>query len=330
MKIALLFRKLPSPEKIRPDDLIGRSDIAAMKTIKDALISNGHIVTVVNPECIDRLRKLSVDVAFNLSDDGFRGESRLEPHIPALLDVFNVPYTGSNYLTLGLCLSKPTTKQLLLANKIPTPNFQLFETGKERINKDLNFPLIVKPSREDASIGITNCSVVTTHTALRRRIDGVISTFNQPALAEEYIKGREFNVGIIGNSPPIVLPLSEIIFSLPKGMNNICSYQAKWISGHRAYRGTQPQCPANVSLRLGNKLRRLAVESYRLMGCRDYGRVDFRVDASGRPYVLEVNPNPDISPSAGLANMASKAGISYAQLVERIVNYAAGRYVSCT
>jgi len=319
MKIALLSRKL-TPAQIELDNAIWRSDIETTRAVSAALCTLGHTVKVVSPEPIENLVQLSCDLAFNACDDGFNGISSLEPHLPALLDVLQIPYTGSDYFTLALCLNKPFTKQLLLANGVRTPSFQVFQTGYEKLNPSLEFPLIVKPANEDASIGITDSSVIRKKEHLMAKVRDIIVTYRQPALVEEYIEGREFNVGILGTTKPNVLPLSEIMFNLPEGMNNICTYEAKWNAGHAAYQGTQPQCPAVVSKKLGREMIAIALKAYFLLGCRDYGRVDFRVDCSGTPYVLEVNPNPDISPAAGLANMVSKAGLDYTKLIGAIID----------
>lgn len=326
MKIGVLFRKtLLDDGNLKPEDYMGRAEFESMKVICNSIEEIGHEVEVINPEPITNLYNKKFNLAFNLCDDGFHGNSQLEPHLPALLDILQIPYTGSNYLTLALCLSKPKTKQLLLYNGIRTPKFQIFKTGNEKLKAELKLPLIVKPSREDASIGIRDDSVIHKKKKLKPKILDIISTYKQPALVEGYIEGREFNIGIMGNDKPLVLPLSEILFNLPKNMNKICSYESKWIIDHEAYNGTKPQCPAEVSEKLSRKLTDLALRSYKLMGCQDYGRIDFRVDRFGRPYILEVNPNPDISPNAGLANMASKAGISYTQLIKKIIDYSVER-----
>ena len=325
MKIGLLSRKSTPDEILAAGDYISREDLKSVKAVSTSLAELGQSVRLINPDDLLHLIESKVDLIFNLCDDGFNGKSQYEPNLPALLDLLGVPYTGSNYLALGVCLNKPMTKEILSYHGLRTPKFQVFFNGDERVSGNFKFPLIVKPSSEDASIGIRDDSVVHDKVKLRSKINDVISTFKQPALVEEYISGREFNVGILGNSKLDILPLSEIIFTMPKGLNHICSYEAKWISDNPAYFCTKPECPARTSKKLRRELTEMAVKAYQVMGCRDYGRVDFRVDKNGRPYILEVNPNPDISQEAGLANMASKAGLSYTQLVERIVEYAIER-----
>ncbi len=183
--------------------------------------------------------------------------------------------------------------------------------------------MIIKPLHEDASIGIKDESVVNNEEKLRGRVKHVIKEYKQPALVEEFIDGREFNVGIIGDNE--ILPLSEITFDgLPEGKPKIVNYDAKWKEDSIDYRGTKRSCPAKVDEELGHKLRELALKAASLFGCRDYFRVDFRV-RSNQPYILEVNQSPDISEDAGLFGMSQAKGYSYKDMVERIVKSAIQR-----
>jgi D-alanine-D-alanine ligase len=180
--------------------------------------------------------------------------------------------------------------------------------------------MIVKPSREDASVGIDDRSVVNTPGELRRQVHYVIEEFDQPALAEEYIDGRELNVAILGSVNPLVLPISEIDFSgLTSEMHKIVSYEAKWIPDSVAFKGTQGVCPAPLPPRLEAEIRATALRCFHLVGCRDYARVDFRLSPAGVPYVLEVNPNPDISDDAGFARSTRTYGLSYSEAIGKIV-----------
>jgi len=264
--------------------------------------------------------KANIDLAFNLCDDGFFSDPELEPHLPAMLDVLEIPYTGSGYLSLALCLDKARAKKILKHHDIPTPKFQVFEDVDDIKNfrrKFFIFPLIVKPVHEDASIGIKDVSIVKNEEELRERVALVIKEYKQPALAEEFIDGREFNVGIIGDKE--ILPISEIIFDLPEHKPKIVNYDAKWKEESPDYKGTSRRCPAEVDEELKKKLISLALRASKRMLCRNYFRVDFRVDKDGNPYVLEVNPNPDISEDAGLAAMAKASGYSYKDLIEKVI-----------
>ena len=338
MEIVVLYRELSLDKNLNK----GQGDSTASPSLNDSRQSTSNCDSVlralqelehaavkvnVTLDWLKSLRASQYELAFNLCDDGFKCRSELEPHVSAVLDVFEIPYTGAGYLSLGMCIDKHLTKKILEAHGIRTPRYQLFERGDERLRKGLSFPLIVKPCREDASIGIKRDSVVEDEGALRRKVYEVIGRLRQPALVEEYIEGREINVGIIGDREKVVLPLSEIIFEgLPEHLNRICCYEAKWIEESIVFQKTPPRCPAEVDEKLRRKLVRIALKAYEIMRCRDYGRVDFRIDGDGVPYVLEVNPNPDISEDAGLANMGRAADMSYRDVIGFIVKSASSRY----
>lgn len=301
------------------EDWEGRDTNDDAESVMKALKELGHEVKVyhVDMDLFEKLRKdkTNIDLAFNLCDDGFYSDPELEPHVPAMLDVLEIPYTGGNYLTLALTLKKDTVKKILMYHDLPTPKFQIFENGDEELH--LGFPLIVKPIREDASIGIKDESVVNNEDKLRERVKYVIKEYEQPALVEEFIDGREFNVGVIDDNE--ILPLSEITFDgLPEGKPKIVNYDAKWKEDSIDYKETRRSCPAKVDDELGNKLKELALKAAALFGCRDYFRVDFRV-RDNQPYILEVNQSPDISEDAGLFAMAQAKGYSYKELIDKII-----------
>lgn len=330
MKIAVVFTKRDEEDKPQYGDWEGRDTNDDAESVIKALNELGHEITTyhVDLDVFEKLRKdkKEIDLVFNMCDDGFFSDPDLEPHFPAMLDILEVPYTGSHYLSLALCLNKAMTKKLLYYHGIPTPPFQVFEKGDEKLKSRLKFPLIVKPVSEDASIGIKDESVVNNEEELRKRIEHVIKEYEQSALAEEFIDGREFNVGIIGDKEKEVLPVSEILFDgLPDDKPKIVNYSAKWSEDSVDYIETKRSCPAKIDKELREKLTKLALESSSLMLCRDYFRVDFRVDKQNNPYVLEVNPNPDISEDAGLAAMAAVKGYSYKDLIEKVVESAASR-----
>jgi D-alanine-D-alanine ligase len=180
--------------------------------------------------------------------------------------------------------------------------------------------------REDASIGIENSSVVYDLESLRQRVATVLKTYNQPSLVEEYIEGRELNVAIIGNEKPVILPISEIDFSkLPPGYPKIVTYNAKWVEGSVEYSGTVGTCPANLEPNIAQQVREVALKAYLLMDVRDFARIDIRLSSQGVPYVLEVNPNPDISRDAGFSRSARTAGMTWEDLLEKIIETALAR-----
>lgn len=327
MNIALLYTSLRDEGAGLAVDFEGRDQNDNVIAVDEALKSLGHDTNriYVNLDMFEKLRKLKdeIDVVFNLCDDGFFNTSSFEPHVPAMLDILKIPYTGSGYKTLAICLNKARTKEILSFHKIPSPRFQVFDSLKVQLDKRLRFPLIVKPVKEDASIGIKKESIVNSEEELLKRVFLVLDVYKQPALVEEFIEGREGNVGIIGTKNPTALPISEILFDdIPGHLPNICTYSAKWLEESDYYKNTPPRCPAEIDEKLANKLRKIALKAYTLMGCQDYGRVDFRIDKEGNPYVLEVNPNPDISADAGLARMSRAAGMSYADLIDSILKSA--------
>ena len=314
--------------------LIDLSEIGVveeMEDIKAALNSLGYRTTIFNVDSnfyrlIDYLREDRPDLVFNLVES-VENESAQEMNVAGVYELMNITFTGAGPLALGTALNKPRVKEILAAHGIATPRFAEFGVGDRIALRDgLAFPLIVKPSHEDASVGIDDCSVVYSANDLRKRVRFIHAEYDQSALVEEYINGRELNVAILGNSPPMALPISEIDFSgLTDGMHRIVSYEAKWVHGTVAYEGTKGVCPAPLPAQLEAKIKEIALRSYRLIGCRDYARVDFRLTKAGVPYVLEVNPNPDISDDAGFARSARAQGYTFQQIVGKIVESALER-----
>lgn len=275
-------------------------------------------------QVLSKVDEVEPDLIFNLCE-GFRGKTRHEMHITALWELLEIPYTGNTPLTLGLAQDKILAKSLFEASKIPTPRFQVFtETPRQTL---LDYPLIAKPSREDASLGITHeDAVIHNFNELQNRVNELLIKYKQPILVEQFIQGREFNISILGNDPPRVLAISEISFSqLEKDTPHITSYEAKWLPNHPMYQKTPAICPAMISIELKKQLEAVALNVYRVLGGRDYGRVDTRVDADGTIFVLEYNPNPDISPDAGYVKALKVAGIKYADFVEFLLQEALNR-----
>ncbi|HTR99716.1 MAG TPA: ATP-grasp domain-containing protein [Bacteroidota bacterium] len=330
-------RRLQKNDRGRPlatQALIDLSEIGVMdemEDIKSALNSLGYKTTIFNVDSnfhrlVDYLREERPDLVFNLVES-VENESAQEMNVAGVYELMNIPFTGAGPLALGTALNKPRVKEILGAHGITTPRFAEFGIGEKIALRDgLAFPLIVKPSREDASVGIDDCSVVYSLSDLRKRVRFIQTEYDQSALVEEYIDGRELNVAILGNSPAVALPISEIDFSgLTAGMHKIVSYEAKWIHGTVAYEGTKGVCPAALPATLEARIKETALRAYRLIGCRDYARVDFRLTKEGVPYVLEVNPNPDISDDAGFARSARAQGYTFPQIVGRIVESALER-----
>lgn len=266
------------------------------------------------------------DAIFNLCES-VGNESIHEMHAVGIFELMGIPYTGSDPLTLGIALNKCRVKEILSYYGLPTPRFQLMKSPvRITLDEGLQYPLIVKPSHEDASIGIDSNSIVSTQEELKKRVRFIFRQFDQPALVEEYIDGRELNVAILGNKKPTVLPISEIDMStLPNQYHRIISYNAKWMKGTAEYEHTKGVCPAQLPPALETEIKEMALRAYQIIGCRDYARIDFRLSKDHKPYILEVNPNPDISDDAGFARSGRTYGYSFDQLVGKIIESALER-----
>jgi D-alanine-D-alanine ligase len=286
---------------------------------------DAHLVPVDGDlaELRTRLAELDADCAFNLCES-LAGDSRLESAVPLLLELLGIPFTGSPPEVLSFGLRKDRVKQRLQAAGIPTPDGRVLAAPGDPC--DLPYPLIVKPVHEDGSVGIWRTSVVHNDAELARAVSAVLAKLRQPCLVEQYIDGREFNVALLGHPTPRVLPLSEIDFrGLPAGAPHIVSYDAKWASGSEDDLGTVPVLHPELGSAVAARVRRVATDAFRAVGVRDYGRVDVRLAAGGIPYVVDVNPNCDLSPNAGMARAAGAFGIDFRALASLLVRYALRR-----
>ncbi len=271
------------------------------------------------------------DLVFNLCES-LAGDCQHEPVIPAVLDMLGVPYTGSNALGLTLALYKDRTKERLIARGVATPSYYVLENAKQAdAFVGETFPYFIKLLHEDASVGITEKNVAYENKQVTLRAKELLQEFQTPLLVERYIEGREVNVTLLGNdSARIVLPLHEIDFSkMPEGRPHIVSYAAKWDEEHVDYEGTKPVPLQNASQLLIDSIETIAKDAASALGLRDYCRVDLRIDGSGKPWVIDVNPNCDISPDAGVPRAAKAAGMDYRQLLITICQKACER-VFCT
>lgn len=266
-------------------------------------------------------------IIFNLCEGAF-SKSAFEMNVAALLELYGARFTGSPPMALGLALDKGLTKDILSSRGIPTPEYAVMDRAPEVLPKGLEFPLIVKPLREDASVGIDSNAVVSSLKELSNRVEFITKRYSQPAIVEEYIDGREFNISVLGNGEAKrALPPSEILFvDFPADRPRIICYEAKWVEESPVYMKTVPSCPADVPEQLRDELHAVALRAYDIIGCRDYARVDMRLGADGKIRVLEVNPNPDISANAGFARAGKAAGLPYPDLIAAIVNAAGERY----
>ena len=273
------------------------------------------------------LRSHPVDIVFNIAE-GIDGAHR-ESQTPALLEFLGIPHTGSDATTLALALDKAKTKRLLQYELIPTPPFQLFETGRERLDPRLQFPLIVKPNREGSAKGIGVENVVQSAEALARQVRRIIATYRQEALVEEFIEGTELTVGVLGEAHP--LPVLEIDFSSCRSSGEyFYSWRMKEYQGD-VVQGLVPQlhCPARLTPSLARRVQDLAVHAHRALGCHDLSRTDIRLRDDGMPFVLEVNPLPGLDPAeSNFPFIARGAGLSYPQLINGILASAVDRHLA--
>ncbi len=307
-------------ERIYPSNIIREEVTAVEESLKQGGF-NPYVLSVDNfsKDLIYSLIDLAPKFVFNLCEE-INGKCELEMCVAGMLELMGIPYTGSDPFALGLALNKFHVKQILRSAGIPTPRgFQCYPGQTLEIPRAMRFPMMVKPARQDASLGINSHSVCHTVAQLQRQVRYIHEIYEQEALVEEFLGGREFNVSVMGDQDPVVLAIGEIDFSsLPEDEPRIVSYRAKWDEESPMYGATVPICPANISKRMENRIKQIAVRSYQCIGCRDYARVDMRTDARGGIHVLEVNPNPDISPRAGFARAARAAGFSYADMILRI------------
>jgi D-alanine-D-alanine ligase len=272
---------------------------------------------------LNRIKEDAPELVINLCE-GYYGRPQWESNVAGIFELLGLAFTGNDSKTLAICQDKHKAKAVLRSRSLPTAAAELMLSADQPC--DLKFPMIVKPNNEDASLGIYPESVVHDEESFRRQVKRVLENYRQPALVEPYIDGREFNVSVMQNESVVPLPVSEIDFSeMPKGAPKICSYEAKWFEDHPLYQKTPPVCPAPIEDDLRQKLQGMAADAFRTMGCRDYARVDFRMDAKGRVFILEVNPNPDISLNAGYARALKAANIDYAVFWKTMLRNAAQR-----
>ena len=342
--LANLIKNAPTWEGISPDHWDDLDSEATINALTAALEAGGHQVTFVEagPHLYDDLRKLQPDFCFNIAEGHF-GDSR-EAQVPAMLELLRIPYTGSGVLTLALSLDKPMTKRVLTYHGLPTPAFQVFERANEPLDPEMAFPLFVKPSREGTGMGISAESIVHDEEQLRTQLRRLFDRYDQPVLAETFIQGREITVGVVGNLtgpvawrmpedeeaprvsrglhffPPLEVDLSRY----PKEEAGVYTSNIKTTLAHEFHYF----CPAPLTEEQVEELNFLTAATFRVTGCRDVARVDFRLDASDndKPYILEINALPGLNPGySDLALEAQADGWTYQELVNRILDEAVDR-----
>ena len=333
--IALTYNLKPDPPLagpgtgIEPEDAYSECDSRqTVQAIAEALRAAGHQVLPVEatPAIASWFQHHPVDLVFNTAE-GVGGQAR-EARVPANLDLLGIPYTGSGVLTLALALDKAKTKQLLRAAGVPTPRWQLFPRPDRPLDPTLQFPLIVKPNGEGSAKGIWASSVVHEPAGASAQILRVFERYDQPVLVEEFVEGLELTIGILGHAPPRVLPVLEIDFSSCAGSGeSFYSWRMKEYQGNAALHLTPTfWCPARLPAAVAADAQRLALAAHQALECRDFSRVDVRLDAQGVPFVLEINPLPGLDPTeSNFPRMARAAGIEYPALIARLVELVAAR-----
>ena len=314
-----------------PPDFYAECDSdETIEAVRSALAARHEVVPFeADARAFDRLRETAPDLVFNISERLF-GPNR-ESHIPTLCEILGLPYTGSDPLTLGLCLDKSRAKEILSYHRVANPAFWIVEPGAG-VPEDVVLPAIVKPLYEGSSKGIKDNSVVDTRADLVARVREVTELYRQPVIVERFLTGREFTVGVLGNDPHYeVLPIVEIDHGLlPAGARPIYSYEAKWIWDTPDNPLEIFKCPAPVPAALAAKIGALVRETCRVLRVKDWARIDVRLDERGEPNIIEVNPLPGILPkpedNSCLPKAARTAGYSYGDLILRVADEAAARW----
>jgi D-alanine-D-alanine ligase len=308
----------------QPIDVLEEFDSEeTVDAIRSVLERDGHEVVKLGGDAglIDRLRKTSIDIVFNIAE-GLQGRNR-EAHIPALLEYLNIPYTGSDPLTLSLTLDKSMAKRVVMSEGIPTPRFKKVEKMEDLQDISLKYPLFAKLCYEGSSKGVRLDSKILDHRSLKEKTEWLLKTYGPPILVEEFVSGPEFTVGILGNENPTVLGVMQIEIKGSPPDEAIYSLEVKREWEERVHY----HCPPPIDPPLLKRIEEVALRSYRVLECRDVSRVDIRVDKNETPYFLEINPLPGLSPLYGdLPIMAGRMGWGYDRLVKTIFHHALKRH----
>jgi D-alanine-D-alanine ligase len=338
--------ELPRPDEEPPSriadlsvaELIARDEFAewdsptTIAAVEFALSRLGKVIRLeANEDFPEKLRAARPDIVFNIAE-GFHGVNR-EAHVPAICEFFGIPYTGSDPFTLSLCLDKARTKETLSFHGIPTPRFIVVESIDqiEAATSRLSFPLFIKPLHEGSSKGITDRNLCVDRKQLRKQTKFLLENYRQAVLVEEYLPGQEFTCAVLGNGDEAtVLPIVGMNFeTLPAGALPIYSFDAKFVWDRPENPLDIFQCPARITGELQASIERVTLDAFRVLGCRDWARIDVRLDAAGVPNIVEVNPLPGILPDPAdnscLPKAARAAGIGYDELIQSCLKHAAAR-----
>ena len=329
-QVALLFNEDAQITRGDPQDLLAVQDTAtATQHLYEALTSLGYPVTKLAvkgnlEELEDILCSFSPKDTFIFNNcDGFNGNNLGAVDVIRLIERMGFKHTGAAADSIEMCIDKPHCKERLIQFGVPTPRYQVFERAKGEFH--LDFPVIIKPSVEDASMGIDLDSVVSNRKCLFHKIAHIVEKYEQPAIVEEFICGRELAVAMWGNEVIEILPIAEDDFSMiANPLERLLTFESKWKTDSPYYQNIPARVPAALNRKEAQVVKKAAEDSFRAMGLRDLGRVDIRFN-NGIPYVIDINELPDLSPEAGFWNSAHATGISYPQMVEHILTYAMKR-----
>lgn len=317
--VCLLYSKFENQtEKERAKNPHGKEQMEkTVVAIQEALEENGHKVSLV-PGSINMLKEINnlenVDVIFNACTG--INTKREQANIVGMLELIKIPFVGSDLSTQIVGLHKSVTKNVFRNFDIPTANFQVFSTGNEQLNEELNFPLMIKPESEGSSLGITEDSVVNSKEEAYAKIKDLIKEFDQKVLVEEFLPGREFTVGVLGTKNPEVLPILEVSFpeeNEEKFMSLMVKAEDRVIK----------TCPAELDEELETTIKNLALKAYNVVGCTEYSRIDFRLDKDGNPKLIELNTMPGLQPKySDFPHVAEKGGYDFNKLVDKLISEA--------
>ncbi|MCH8325927.1 MAG: ATP-grasp domain-containing protein [Bacteroidetes bacterium] len=315
-------------------DLSEKGFVAEIEYIKSSLSKYYNVVETLAitkdiESTIYKIDEFKPDVIYNFVES-IEGIASYEYCVAGIYELLGYEYTGSTPQTLGNCLNKSITKNILRAFNINTPKSIIISNTNDLKDCELliDFPVIIKLLKEDASIGISEYSVVNNFKMLNKQIEFLLNTYKSEIIIEEYIEGRELNVAVLGNN---LLPISEISFKgLPEDLPNIVTYESKWIDDSVYYKNTKSICPAKLNEQLMKLVEDTAIKSINALNCRDYARVDIRLSKDNIPYVIEINPNPDISIDSGFSRAAKFHGLTHEKLLYEISEFALNRSINDT
>ncbi|MDA0987360.1 MAG: D-alanine--D-alanine ligase [Bacteroidetes bacterium] len=313
------------------DEYAEWDSMETIEAMKAGLSLNHEVILIeADKDVTENLKLAKPDIVFNVAE-GKNGVSR-ESQVPAICEMLNIPYTGSDPVTLGICLDKSRAKEILSYYKIPTANFRVINNFDDINLSPIILPSIIKPLHEGSSKGIYDSSLVQNEQQYRTESERILTLYHQPVLVEEFLSGREFTVSLCGNDDTVeIFPIVEINFdSLPKGVNPIYSYEAKWIWDQLENPLDIFRCPTKLSTRLQKQIETICLDTFAILKLKDWARIDVRCDGKNRPHIIEINPIPGILPNPDdhscFPKAARAAGIGYDELLNKILNTALQRY----